>query len=195
MFRKISRSSVFLLVSRGGCGTTWGVVLHCRVLQIAFCRVNNMHRRRIRRGNGRGTWACLKPHICSWWSSRSLWPCRCETGSQWSSSREAPGAPCKLSWKRTEKRQCGSRWWRIEKLPGSDITPDVRHCIPVLVVCRPDGYFISFCTDVDHGSAHVVAVVVEGLADQTQELQNSSSSDGKWTDTGASAHESWSELS
>lgn len=62
---------------------------------------------------------------------------------------------------------------------GSDITPDVRHCIPVLVVCRPDGYFISFCTDVDHGSAHVVAVVVEGLADQTQELQNSSSSDGK----------------
>lgn len=104
----MSRSSVFLLVSRGGCGTTWHGVLHCRVLQIAFCRVNNMHRRRIRRGNGRGTWVGLKPHICSWWWSRSLWPCRHETGSQWSSSWEAPGAPCKLAWKRTQKRQRGS---------------------------------------------------------------------------------------
>lgn len=62
---------------------------------------------------------------------------------------------------------------------GNDVSPDVRHCIPVLVVCRPDGYFISFRTDVDNGSAHVVAVVIEGLADQTQELHNSSSSEGK----------------
>lgn len=113
VFRKIARSSVFLFVSRGGCGTIWRVVLHCCVLQIAFCRVNNMHRRRIRRGNGRGTCACLKPHICSWWSSRSLWPCRCETGSQWSSSWKAPGAPCKLSW---EKDTEVSVWLlRVEK--------------------------------------------------------------------------------
>lgn len=70
---------------------------------------------------------------------------------------------------------------KMKKRPadGNDVSPDVRDRIPVLVVCRPDGNFISFRTDVDHGSAHVVAVVVEGLADQTQELQNSSPSDGK----------------
>lgn len=66
---------------------------------------------------------------------------------------------------------------------GKGVSPDVRHCIPVLIVCRPDGYFIPFRTDVDHGAAHVVAVVVKGLADQTQELRKSSSSGGKRTET------------
>lgn len=163
-------------MSRGGSVKTWCVVLDCCILQIAFRRVNIMHRQQIRRGNGRGTLACLKPHICSWWLSHSLWPCRRDTGSQWSFLWEAPGAPCKLSYKRTKKHHSGL--YRCKKLfdKWKEALPNVRHSIPVLIICCPDGYFISFCTDVDHGSAHIVTVVIEGLTDQTQELQNSSSS-------------------
>lgn len=87
-------------MSREGSGNTWHEVLDRCVLQIAFRRVNNMHRQQIRRGKGRGTLARFKPHICSWWWSRSLWPCRRDTGSQLSSSWEGPSVPCKLSWKR-----------------------------------------------------------------------------------------------
>lgn len=41
----------------------------------------------------------------------------------------------------------------------------------VLVFCGPDRYLIPFGSDVDDGAAHVVAVVVERLAHQTQELR------------------------
>lgn len=41
--------------------------------------------------------AFLKPRICSWWLNRFWWLCPRETGTRWSSSWEAPSAPCKLS--------------------------------------------------------------------------------------------------
>ncbi len=40
----------------------------------------------------------------------------------------------------------------------------------VFVVCGPYGYFISFSSDVDDGSTHVVTVVVERFTHKTQEL-------------------------
>lgn len=55
--------------------------------------------------------AFLRPQICSWWLNRFWWPCRRETGTQLSSSWEAPSAPCKLScWQEndTAKRMSGS---------------------------------------------------------------------------------------
>lgn len=44
------------------------------------------------------------------------------------------------------------------------------HSFPVLVVRRPHGDLVTFGADVDHGAADLVAVVVEGLAHQAQEL-------------------------
>lgn len=110
-----------------------------------------------------------------------MWPCRRDTGSQLSSSWEGRGVPCKLSWKRTQKHHSGLQGCRKVYGQRKDISPDVRHGVPVLVVCCPDGYFISFRTNIDHGSTHIVAVVIKGLADQTQELQNSWSSARKET--------------
>lgn len=47
--------------------------------------------------------------------------------------------------------------------------PYVRHGVPVLVVRRPHRDLVPFVADVDDGAADVVAVVVERLADQTQQ--------------------------
>lgn len=37
--------------------------------------------------------------------------------------------------------------------------------VPVLAVARPDGDFVTFGPDVDHGSAHILACLIERLTD------------------------------
>lgn len=112
--------------------------------------------------------AFLKRQICSWWSSRSWWPCRRETGSRWSSSWEGPGAPCKLScWRRQDEKDLSLTDAETRGRRAADVraaSPYVCHGFPVLVVRSPHGYFVPFRADVDHGAADVVAVVVEGFA-------------------------------
>lgn len=83
--------------------------------------------------------------------------------------------------KRTQKHHSGLQGCRKVYSQRKDVSPDVCHGVPVLVVCCPDGYFISFRTDIDHGSTYIVAVVIKGLTDQTQELKNSWSSARKET--------------
>lgn len=42
----------------------------------------------------------------------------------------------------------------------------------IVIVGCPDSYFIPFCADVYHSSAHVVAVVVKGHSNKTQEFKH-----------------------
>lgn len=50
------------------------------------------------------------------------------------------------------------------------VSPYVRYSLSVLVVSCPDGDFVSFSSDVDYSPAHIIAVVVEGLSDEAQQL-------------------------
>lgn len=50
------------------------------------------------------------------------------------------------------------------------VSPYVRYSISVLVIGCPDGDFISFCSNIDHSPAHIIAVVVKGLTDEAQQL-------------------------
>lgn len=59
----------------------------------------------------------------------------------------------------------GATQWPVTLGASLYYSPYRHDGLPVLAVARPDGYFVAFGPDVDHGAAHVVARLVERLAD------------------------------
>ena len=51
-------------------------------------------------------------------------------------------------------------------------SPYVCDAILVVVVCRPYRYLVSFSSDVNNSTTHIVAMVVECFTYKTQELQH-----------------------
>lgn len=120
----------------------------------------------------------LKQNTCSWWWIRSYWMCRHVTGSQSWLSWGGSDALCKVACRKTGgklRTYClSSPSSGRPQLPKCIFPPllceekcdranlPYRHDgIPVLAVARPDGYFITFRSDINDSSAHIFACLIK----------------------------------
>jgi len=71
-------------------------------------------------------------------------------------------------------QECKAAFYKASVTAEADpwFSPYRHDGVSVLTVARPDSDLVSLGPDVDHGAAHVLAGLIERLAHQTQELQN-----------------------